>query len=207
MRAIVAIRRADANAALPLGAHARHPARRPLCSVHASRAPSPRTANFGFNQPQTLIVAILVRFVRRWLNRRFAVLRRGNIPEAVTGGVVASLAFGACCPRFKPRLLSSSPAETSGIRDLARELGGRPEAAFRATRCRRRHVRGIRAGPAGDLRIPPGAQHRFRTMRKNRLPGIPFAGNCAIVAADGAGLPVTGRPASACSLYVLRNNS
>ena len=161
MHAIVAIRRADANAALPLGAHARHPAHRPPCSAHATRRPRHTHRIAGFNQPQTPIVAILVRFFRRWRNRRFAVLRRGNIPEAVTGGLVASLAFGACCPRFKPRLVSSSPAETSGIRDLVRELGSRPEAAFRATRCRRRHVRGIRAGPAGDCASRPARNTGF----------------------------------------------
>ncbi len=70
-----------------------------------SRIRRPRHAQriVGFNQPQTLIVAILVRFVRRWLNRRFAVLRRGNIPEAVTDGVVASLAFGAGCLAFQAK--------------------------------------------------------------------------------------------------------
>jgi ESS family glutamate:Na+ symporter len=47
------------------------------------------------DQRQTLIVAILVLFLGRWLNRRFAPLRDWNIPEPVTGGLVASLAFGA----------------------------------------------------------------------------------------------------------------
>ena len=46
------------------------------------------------NQRQTLILAILVLFVGRWLNRHVAALREWNIPEPVTGGVVASVAFG-----------------------------------------------------------------------------------------------------------------
>jgi ESS family glutamate:Na+ symporter len=43
------------------------------------------------DQRQTLIVAILVLFIGRWLNRRFAPLCDWNIPEPVTGGLVASL--------------------------------------------------------------------------------------------------------------------
>lgn len=54
-----------------------------------------------FNQRQTLIVAILVLFLGRWLNRRFAALRRWNIPEPVTGGFMASLAFGAAYLAFR----------------------------------------------------------------------------------------------------------
>jgi ESS family glutamate:Na+ symporter len=46
------------------------------------------------DQRQTLIIAILVLFLGRWLNRRFAPLRNWNIPEPVTGGLVASLVFG-----------------------------------------------------------------------------------------------------------------
>ena len=46
-------------------------------------------------------------------------------------------------------------------------------------------------------------RHRRRNdtnfPRKKPLRGIPFAPNCAIVAADGAVLPVTGRSASECS--------
>lgn len=48
-----------------------------------------------FNQHQTFILAILVLFLGRWLNRQVASLRDWNIPEPVTGGVVASLGFGA----------------------------------------------------------------------------------------------------------------
>jgi glutamate:Na+ symporter, ESS family len=46
------------------------------------------------NQRQTLILAILVLFLGRWLNRRVAPLRDWNIPGPVTGGLVASLIFG-----------------------------------------------------------------------------------------------------------------
>jgi ESS family glutamate:Na+ symporter len=42
---------------------------------------------------QTIIVAILVLFLGKYLNRKFNVLRKYNIPEPVTGGLVASLFF------------------------------------------------------------------------------------------------------------------
>ncbi len=44
---------------------------------------------------QTLIVAILVLFLGKKLNERVPFLREYNIPEPVTGGVLASLIFGA----------------------------------------------------------------------------------------------------------------
>ena len=44
---------------------------------------------------QTLIVAILVLFLGKNLNKRIPFLREYNIPEPVTGGVIASLIFGA----------------------------------------------------------------------------------------------------------------
>jgi ESS family glutamate:Na+ symporter len=47
-----------------------------------------------FDQRQTLILAILVLFLGRWLNRRYAPLRNWNIPEPVTGGLIASIGFG-----------------------------------------------------------------------------------------------------------------
>ena len=43
---------------------------------------------------QTIIVAILVLFLGKYLNKKFNVLQKYNIPEAVTGGLVASLIFG-----------------------------------------------------------------------------------------------------------------
>jgi ESS family glutamate:Na+ symporter len=46
------------------------------------------------NPRQTLIIAILVLFLGKYLNKRFNVLRRYNIPSPVTGGILASLVFG-----------------------------------------------------------------------------------------------------------------
>ena len=43
---------------------------------------------------QTIIVGILVLFMGKYLNRKINFLRKFNIPEAVTGGIVASLFFG-----------------------------------------------------------------------------------------------------------------
>lgn len=43
---------------------------------------------------QTLIIAILVLYLGRYINRRFTSLRDYNIPEPVTGGLLASLCFG-----------------------------------------------------------------------------------------------------------------
>lgn len=43
---------------------------------------------------QTLIIAILVLFLGKFLNKRVPFLREYNIPEPVTGGVLASLFFG-----------------------------------------------------------------------------------------------------------------
>ena len=43
---------------------------------------------------QTIIIAILVLFLGKYLNNKFNILRKYNIPEPVTGGLVASLFFG-----------------------------------------------------------------------------------------------------------------
>ncbi len=43
---------------------------------------------------QTVIVAILVLFLGKFLNKKFNILRKYNIPEPVTGGLVSSLIFG-----------------------------------------------------------------------------------------------------------------
>ena len=43
---------------------------------------------------QTLIVAILVLFSGKYINKKFKFLRDYNIPEPVTGGVMASIVFG-----------------------------------------------------------------------------------------------------------------
>ena len=44
---------------------------------------------------QTLIIAILVLFLGKYLNKKFAFLREFNIPEPVTGGVLVSILLGA----------------------------------------------------------------------------------------------------------------
>ncbi|MEM9254149.1 MAG: sodium/glutamate symporter [Pseudomonadota bacterium] len=46
-----------------------------------------------FNVRETIVIAIVVLFLGQALNRRINVLREYNIPEPVTGGVLASLAF------------------------------------------------------------------------------------------------------------------
>ena len=43
---------------------------------------------------QTIIVAVLVLFLGKYLNNKISVLRKYNIPEPVTGGLIASLFFG-----------------------------------------------------------------------------------------------------------------
>ena len=43
---------------------------------------------------QTIIVAVLVLFLGKYLNNKFTILRKYNIPEPVTGGLIASLLFG-----------------------------------------------------------------------------------------------------------------
>jgi len=43
---------------------------------------------------QTIIVAVLVLFLGKYLNNKFDILRKYNIPEPVTGGLIASLFFG-----------------------------------------------------------------------------------------------------------------
>ena len=43
---------------------------------------------------QTIILGILVLFLGKYLNKKINFLRQFNIPEAVTGGIVASLFFG-----------------------------------------------------------------------------------------------------------------
>ncbi len=44
---------------------------------------------------ETLILAILVLFLGKFLNKKISFFRKYNIPEPVTGGVLASLIFGA----------------------------------------------------------------------------------------------------------------
>ena len=47
-----------------------------------------------FDSRQTIIVGILVLFLGKYLNNKINILRQYNIPEPVTGGLVASLFFG-----------------------------------------------------------------------------------------------------------------
>lgn len=42
---------------------------------------------------QTLILAILVLFSGKWLTTKVALLRENNIPEPITGGLLAALLF------------------------------------------------------------------------------------------------------------------
>ena len=43
---------------------------------------------------QTIIAGILVLFLGKYLNKKIGFLRQFNIPEAVTGGIIASILFG-----------------------------------------------------------------------------------------------------------------
>ena len=49
----------------------------------------------SFSPRQTIIVAILVLFLGKYLTRKIAFLREYNIPEPVSGGLIASILFGA----------------------------------------------------------------------------------------------------------------
>jgi ESS family glutamate:Na+ symporter len=68
---------------------------------HADPPRTTGTAAMELDQRQTLILAILVLSFGRWLNRRVAPLRDWNIPEPVTGGLVASLLLGAAFFAFR----------------------------------------------------------------------------------------------------------
>ncbi|NQX88650.1 MAG: sodium/glutamate symporter [Halioglobus sp.] len=48
-----------------------------------------------FNVRETIIVAIMVLFLGKFVNQRVPFLRNYNIPEPVTGGIIASLLFSA----------------------------------------------------------------------------------------------------------------
>jgi len=50
---------------------------------------------------QTIIIAILVLFLGKYLNKKIKVLHKYNIPEPVTGGLIASLFFGLLYLLFK----------------------------------------------------------------------------------------------------------
>ncbi len=57
---------------------------------------------------QTIIIAILVLFLGKYMNRKIGFLRRYNIPEPVTGGLVASLFFGVLYLLFNVNLSFST---------------------------------------------------------------------------------------------------
>src|SRR5262250_3091242 len=64
-----------------------------------------------------------------------------------------------------------------------------------------------RAGVGGARRAevaPRLSPHVARSTVKKLLARVPLPRNCAIVAADGAGITVTGRPAAECRRSVLR---
>ena len=48
-----------------------------------------------FNVRDTIIVAIMVLFLGKFVNQRVPFLRNYIIPEPVTGGIIASLLFSA----------------------------------------------------------------------------------------------------------------
>ncbi len=48
-----------------------------------------------FDARQTLLIAVLVLFLGRYLNQKIKFLKAYNIPEPVTGGIIASICFSA----------------------------------------------------------------------------------------------------------------
>ncbi len=56
---------------------------------------------FQLDLRQTLIVAILVLYLGKYLTKQMKFLQDFNIPDAVSGGVLASLFFGICYAVFK----------------------------------------------------------------------------------------------------------
>lgn len=61
-----------------------------------------------FDSRQTIIVAIVVLFLGKYLNKNIRLLRRYNIPEPVTGGIVASLFFGLLYLLFNAEITFSN---------------------------------------------------------------------------------------------------
>lgn len=53
------------------------------------------------NERQTIIVAILVLYLGKYLTKRIKFFQDFNIPDAVSGGILASLIFGICYALFK----------------------------------------------------------------------------------------------------------
>lgn len=57
---------------------------------------------------QTIIVAVLVLFLGKYLNKKVDILRKYNIPEPVSGGLVASLFFGLLFMLFNVNITFST---------------------------------------------------------------------------------------------------
>jgi glutamate:Na+ symporter, ESS family len=56
------------------------------------------------NERQTAVMAILVLYLGKYLTKRIKFLQDFNIPDAVSGGVLASLVFGFCYLVFKVQI-------------------------------------------------------------------------------------------------------
>lgn len=59
---------------------------------------------YQFNERQTVIIAILVLYLGKYLTKKIRFLQDYNIPDAVAGGVLASLFFGLVLAVFKLQL-------------------------------------------------------------------------------------------------------
>jgi glutamate:Na+ symporter, ESS family len=59
---------------------------------------------YQFNERQTVIIAILVLYLGKYLTKKIRFLQEYNIPDAVAGGVLASLFFGLVLAVFKLQL-------------------------------------------------------------------------------------------------------
>ena len=176
----------------------------PILGAACSRHPFAQQI-MDFNQRQTLIIAILVLFAGRFLNRQFAPLRQWNIPEPLTGGFLASLVSGsrrhadgdrhhdggdegarresARPPRRSARrcLLRRhrQRGDDLGVRHVAREAGAaRPAGSPRRATRRRRVSRpgGCDAATAGKPCVPTAAQHPFPQSEKTACKGFPSLG-------------------------------
>ena len=59
---------------------------------------------------QTIIVGVLVLFLGKYLNKRIPFLHHFNIPEPVTGGIIASVVFAALYYIFELSIEFSDPS-------------------------------------------------------------------------------------------------
>lgn len=62
-----------------------------------------------FNIRQTIIVAILVLYIGKYLTKKIKFLQSFNIPDAVSGGVLASLFFGLIYGIFRTEVAFNFP--------------------------------------------------------------------------------------------------